>query len=318
MSMKTLHDSLRRPALEVKHLRLVQAIGAEQSVTRAAGRLHLSQSAVSHQLLDLERALGTRLFDRIGKKMMPTPAGLRMIGSADRFLGALASLEQEILHFEGDARSPLRVTTSCYTSYNWLPRVLSEFEAAHPRVAIDIVLEATRRANDALAQDEVDLAIVTRPLQGEPWRGVELVSGELTAVGSPRHPAFAGKSKSMKWSDLRGSLLLVHDIGDQDLARLHAAVGGPVDVRKIPLTEALIELARAGTGIVIADRWMVEPHFARGSIVGLPLVPRDTRTFWAVWRKSNPRRLPMEELVACVQRAANRRGKQLRSEYHRT
>src|SRR5437870_5218543 len=98
MSMKNTHDSCR---LEVKHLRLVQAIGAEQSVTRAAGRLHLSQSAVSHQLLDLERDLGTRLFDRIGKRMIPTPAGLRMLGSADRLLGALSSLEHEISRLEG-------------------------------------------------------------------------------------------------------------------------------------------------------------------------------------------------------------------------
>src|SRR3954471_22379246 len=101
--MQNLHERI-----ELRHLRLVCAIGAEGSVTRAAGRLHLSQSAVSHQLLDLERDLETRLFDRVGKRMVATAAGARMVAAAGHLLDQLAELEHSLADRRG-ARVPLRV-----------------------------------------------------------------------------------------------------------------------------------------------------------------------------------------------------------------
>jgi LysR family transcriptional regulator for metE and metH len=324
--MKDAHDPSSLPAaghLELRHLRLVQAIALEESVTRAAGRLFLSQSAVSHQLVDLERALGTRLFDRIGKRMVTTAAGARVLAGAQRLLREVAALEREVLELSGEARSELRVTTSCYTSYNWLPAALGHFAASHPRVDITVVLEATRRAAEALAADEVDLAIVTEPPRDDCWASAELVTSDLVVVASPRHPLLArGGSRrgTVKWSDLRGQTVLVHDISDQVLARLQGAVreawlresgerlASPVEVRKIPLTEALIELARAGRGVGIVDRWIIEPNLGHeGDLVALPLVPAGRRSFHAVWRKSNPRDLPFAELVSLIRQAGARR-----------
>ena len=153
--------------IEVRHLRLVVAISAEGNVTRAAGKLHLSQSAVSHQLLDLERDLGTRVFDRVGKRMVPTSAGARMVADATRVLAELAELERRVTEQRPDARIPFRITASCFMSYSWLPTALAHFGERRPNVDLDIVLEATRRAVPALIADEVDLAIVTDPPRDE-------------------------------------------------------------------------------------------------------------------------------------------------------
>src|SRR5438445_9686321 len=123
--MKSAHDS--NPAvLEVRHLKLVRAIADARGVTRAAGTLFLSQSACSHQLLALERDLGTRLFDRVGKKMVPTAAGARLVASARRVLDDLVDLERAVTGAAA-ARIPLRITSSCFTSYRWLPVALRHF-----------------------------------------------------------------------------------------------------------------------------------------------------------------------------------------------
>ena len=323
-TMKTTHASIPPlPSfLDVRHLRLVHAVAREQSVTRAAGLLHLSQSAVSHQLVDLERALETRLFDRVGKKMVPTLAGERVLAAAERILADLCALERQIQDLAIDVRTPLRVTSSCFTSYNWLPAALTNFGAKHPRVDLVVVIEATRRAVDALLADEVDVAIVTDPPRDESWAVAEVVASEIVAVASPRHVVAARAKKRrgvLKWGDLRGAELLVYDIMENDLARLMSAIreswrnesgerlAQPAFLRKIPLAEALLELARAGSGVGVVDRWTVEGLLKRSRLVVLPLVPKAPRTFYAVWRKANPRKLPLHDLLGVIRPAARAR-----------
>lgn len=289
----------------------MRAVGELGSVTRAASTLHLSQSAVSHQLLDLERALEARLFDRVGKRMVPTAAGAHLIAGAGRVLGALAELEQAI-DGRRDARVPLRVTSSCFTSYQWLPEALARFGTSHPKIELDIVLEATRRAVPALAADEVDFAIITDPPRDPTWERVELVASELVCVVSPKHPVCERLRRgALRWGALRDYELLVPDISDHDLERLDLAVRqswlresgerlrGPIVVRKIPLLEALLPLVRAGAGVAIVDRWTLPSPLGRG-LRALPLRPGADRTFHAVWRRANPRALPMQALVEIV------------------
>jgi LysR family transcriptional regulator for metE and metH len=317
VTMKSMHESPAPEHLEVRHLRLVRAIGEHGSVTRAAGTLHLSQSAVSHQLLDLERDLGARLFDRVGKRMVPTPAGAALIAGSRRLLAELADLER-CVDGRRDARIPLRVTSSCFTSYNWLPAALAHFGTTHPGVELDIVLEATRRAIPALVADEVDLAIVTDPPRDDAWETTEVIASELVAVASPRHAICTRlKGSTVRWSALRDCEVLVPDISEHDLARLDEAVriswqresgerlSSPIVVRKIPLSEALLELARAGAGVAIVDRWTVAAHLDR-RLRALKLSPPAPRTFHAVWRRANPRSLPMHDLTAIVRAAGAR------------
>jgi LysR family transcriptional regulator for metE and metH len=317
-TMKDVHEPVDAPErLEVRHLKLMRAVAEAGGVTRAAGRLHLSQSAVSHQLLALERDLGARLFDRVGKRMVPTAAGAHLVEAARRLLCELAEVERAI---DGarDARIPLRVTSSCYTSYNWLPAALSHFAERHPRLELDIVLGATRRAVPALLADEVDVAIVTDPPRDSTWNREVVIASELVAVAGADHPVCGRLVRgALRWGALHDCNLLVPDIADTDLARLDEAVRtswaresglrlpNPITVRKIPISEALLELARVGAGVVILDHWAVGKVGAGLRV--LPLSPAAPRTFHAVWRRANPRGLPIDELIAIVKQAGAKR-----------
>ena len=314
-TMKSVHDTddAAPDRLEVRDLKLMRAIAEAGGVTRAAGRLHRSQSAVSHQLLALERDLGARLFDRVGKRMVPTAAGAQLVGAARRLLGELAELERSV-DGRRDAKLPLRVTSSCYTSYNWLPAALGHFAERHPNLELDIVLDVTRRAVPALIADEIDVAIVTDPPRDDTWGREVVIESDLVALASPDHPVCQRLVRgALRWGALHDCTVLVPDIADTDLARLDEAVRAswaresgqrmpaPLTVRKIPLTEALLELARAGAGVVIIDRWVL-PRVGKALRI-LPLHPTATRTFHAVWRRANPRGLPIAELVEIVKQA---------------
>src|ERR1700690_4607191 len=93
--------------LEIRHLKLLAAVAEAGSVTEAGKRLHLTQSALSHQLRDAEEKLGTALFLRLGKKMVLTPAGERLIACARRVLDELSNAEVQIEGLNGGTRGEI-------------------------------------------------------------------------------------------------------------------------------------------------------------------------------------------------------------------
>lgn len=289
---------LSRGVVEVRHLRLVQAIAGEGGVTRAAGRLNLSQSALSHQLLNLERDLGARLFDRVGKKMAPTPAGLRLLAVAERVLRDLHEAETDLAAGK-EERTPLRVAAACHTYYSWLAAVLARFGANRPQLDVQVAFQATRRVIEALAADEVDVVITSRPPNDERFARQALFSLEIVALLGTRHELAA--VPRLAWSDLADQTLLIHDLPDDDVELLRASVrdrGGaaPGQVWRVQLTEAIAELARAGHGVGVITRWSAAPLETDLGLHLRPLHPREQRQYWAVWRRSNPRDLPVEAL----------------------
>src|SRR3981189_547900 len=128
--------------LEIRHLKLLTAVADEESVTAAGKRLHLTQSALSHQLRDAEEMLGTPLFLRLGKRMALTAAGKKLLEAARRILKDLKEAESQVLGLNGDTHGVIRLSTECYTCYHWLPPVLSSFHSRFPKVEISIDMDA--------------------------------------------------------------------------------------------------------------------------------------------------------------------------------
>ena len=95
--------------LEIRHLKLLAAVAEQGSVTEAGRCLHVTQSALSHQLRDAEEKLGTALFLRLGKKMVLTPAGEKMLVSARKVLDEMQAAESQIEGLNGGTRGVIRV-----------------------------------------------------------------------------------------------------------------------------------------------------------------------------------------------------------------
>src|SRR5262245_66390627 len=104
--------------LDIRHLKLIVAVTEEKSVTRAGEVLHLTQSALSHQLREIEEKLGTPLFLRMNKKMILTQAGERLLHTAQQVLDGMKRAEAHISHIAGYRQGTLRISTECYTCYH--------------------------------------------------------------------------------------------------------------------------------------------------------------------------------------------------------
>ncbi len=267
--------------LEVRHLRLVSAVAELGSLTRAGDRLHLTQSALSHQLRDIESRLGAALFLRVGKRLVLTPAGERLLATARDVLDRLDRTEQDI-HQMGKARAGmLRLTTECYTCYHWLPPLLVRYRQRFPQVEVRIDVGATGRPLDMLLAGKLDLAIMSTPVRDRRLVSRPVFDDELVVVAARDH-RFA-KQTHVRLSDLRDETLYVYPPKEESRVLQEVLVPSghvPARVEEVMLTESIAELVKAGLGVSVLARWAVQPLVDAGSLVIRPLTARGLRRQW--------------------------------------
>lgn len=268
--------------LDVRHLSLVHEIAGTGSVTRAAERLNLTQSALSHQLRDIEERLGLQLFLRLGKKMVLTPAGDRVLASSRRVLDEIQRAEDDLQMMAQHRKGVLRLCTQCNTGYHWLPPLLQAFNRKYPGVDVRIVVEATSRPISALLDGEIDLAVVTSAVTDKRLVGTPLFDDELVAVVPPDH-RFARRS-FIEPEDFADEHLIVYtaDRSDSYVFRHILGPAGvePARVSQVPLTEAILELVKAGLGVSVLARWAIEPALRTGAARGVRIRRRGVFRSW--------------------------------------
>lgn len=267
--------------LEIRHLRLVAAVADVGSLTRAGDRLHVTQSALSHQLRDIESRLGAALFLRVGKRLVLTPAGERLLASARDVLERLDRTEDEIRQMGKDRAGVLRITTECYTCYHWLPPLLVRYRKRFPRVEVRIDVEATRHPIDSLLGGKIDLAIVSDDVSDRRLVVKPVFDDELVLVASPDH-RFA-RQTHVRLAEMRDETLFIYPPREESRVLqevLLPAGAAPARVEEVQLTEAITELVKAGLGVAVLARWAVQPLLDSGTLVARQLTARGLHREW--------------------------------------
>ena len=269
--------------LEIRHLKLVAAIADTGSVTRAGNRLHLTQSALSHQLRDAEEQLGVQLFERGTGKMTLTPAGERLVQSARSVLAELERAESDIQKNGASARGLIRMSTQCTTVYHWFPPRLIAFQRQFPEVEVQLVIEATNNPFEALLEGKLDLAIVSEPIRNRKIRYTPLFEDEFVVIVPPGHRL--AEKTFLAAEDIAGENILIYPPKEEStiLTKVLEPAGiRPGKVQEVMLTEAIIEMVMGGLGIAGLARWAVGPQLASGALIGLPLKPPGFRWNWSI------------------------------------
>ncbi|WP_336761809.1 LysR family transcriptional regulator [Asaia sp. VD9] len=248
--------------LDRDHLKIIDEVAREGSLTKAAARLNLTQPALSHAIRKLERALGVEIWRREGRKLVLTPAGTALLTLARRVLPQFTLAEERIRQVALGARGKLRIGMECHPCYQWLLRVVAPYLDLWPDVDVDVRQKFQFGGLGALLGHDIDLLVTPDPLYEEGLRFTPVFDYELVLVVGPDHPL-----RGQKWvsaEQIASETLITYPVPIERLdiytQFLHPAGITPQAHRPIETTDIMLLMVAHGRGVAVLPRWLVEEH----------------------------------------------------------
>lgn len=259
--------------LEFRHLRTIKAIHDEGGLARAADRLHITQSALSHQIKGLEDQAGLELFVRRSKPMRLSAAGMKLLRLAEDVLPRIAALQDEFDGLRAGKSGRLHIAIECHACFDWLLPVLEAFRQAWPDVDVDIRPGLQFEALPALMREDVDLVISSDP---ENLAGIDftpLFDYEPVFVCSADHSL--AQKPFVEAGDFEDQALITYPVERSRLdvfsQLLFPAGVEPKSIRQVELSAVILLLVASGRGVAVLPDWVVRDTGNHPSLVTRPL-----------------------------------------------
>ncbi|MCE1249523.1 MAG: LysR family transcriptional regulator [Comamonadaceae bacterium] len=262
--------------LERIHLAIVAEIDRQGSLTAAAERLCLTQSALSHSMKKLEQQLGTPLWQREGRGLRLTQAGTYLLAVAQRVLPQLEQAQAQLRQFAQGERGSLRIGMECHPCYQWLLKVVAPYLAAWPDVDVDVRQKFQFGGLAALQGYEIDLLVTPDPVHRPGLRFVPVFDYEQVLVVAAGHP-LAGCAFVLP-GQLAPETLITYPVATDRLdiytQFLLPAGVAPERHKTIETTDIMLQMVAGGRGVAALPRWLALEYAQRLGVVALRLGPQ--------------------------------------------
>lgn len=259
--------------IEIRHLKTLAALRDAGSLVEAAERIHLTQSALSHQIKDLEERLNCSLFIRKTRPICFTSAGQRLLALADDLLPMVRSAERDISRLAGGEAGRLNICIECHSCFDWLMPTIDHFRQHWPEVELDLSTGFSFQPLPALSRGDLDLVITSDP---EPRTGIHYVplfSYESVLVMGRQHRLHSQRFVSPE--DLAEETLIMYPVEQDRLdvftRFLDPAGVEPQEVRTSELTVMIMQLVASGRGVAALPNWAAYEYLQRNYIASRPL-----------------------------------------------
>ena len=175
--------------IDLEGIKAFIAVADTRSFSVAAGRLHLTQPAVSKRIALLENQMKVRLFDRIGRTVTLTEAGRELEPRAKLILTSIEDTQRAIRNLNGAVTGQLALATSHHIGLWRLPDILRRYAAMYPEVNLDLRFMDSEIAHEQIVQGNLELGIITlAPTPHNRLTSIRLWEDELKFVTAPNHP----------------------------------------------------------------------------------------------------------------------------------
>ncbi|HEV7799474.1 MAG TPA: LysR family transcriptional regulator [Burkholderiales bacterium] len=288
--------------IEIRHLKSLVAIGESRKIATAAERVHLTQSALSHQIRAIEAHYGVTLFERLRQGVRFTQAGERLLALATDVLARIADAERDVIRLKDDTRGELRIALECHTCFDWLMPVMDEFRRRWPEVEVDLVAGFHPNPTELLSGGKADLVVGSRPARSQGFQVLPLFRFEIVVVMAKEHRLRA--RRRIDAGDLRGETLITYPVPPQRIDFIREVLepaGVKLQRRTAELTIAILQLVASRRGIAALPSWGVKSYVDHDYVLSKRIGAKGLSSdLYAVVKRADAARPYVQDFVGIV------------------
>jgi LysR family transcriptional regulator for metE and metH len=248
--------------IERSHLSILREIERNGTLTAAADRLHLTQSALTHAIKKLEQRTTVKLWNKEGRTLRLTQAGSYILSVANRIVPQLEYADQVIERFARGEKGVIRIGMECHPCYQWLLKVVKPYIERYPEVDIDVKQQFQFGGMEALLNYDIDVLVTPDPIHQPGVTFKPVLDYQQVLVVSKQH-ALANKTQ-VEPKDLAEEVLYSYpvDIDRLDIYSLflNPAHCTPKKHKSIEATDIMLQLVAAGRGVAALPHWLVNEY----------------------------------------------------------
>lgn len=276
--------------MDLRRLEIFCRVVELKSFTKAAEAVYLSQPTISEHVRTLEELLGEKLIDRLGKEILPTPAGRILYRYATRILKLRDQAVQALARYRGDLSGKLILGASTIPGTYVLPKLIGSFKAEHPNIQIALRIGSTAEVAAAVLSGQLEFGMVGSKWEDQRLQLEALFSDELVLAVPAEHP-WAGR-EDVAMEALYGEPFILRQHGSGTRMVMNEILGSHrfdfaklMVVAEVTSTEVVRESIKARIGVSILSRQAVADDIRHGVLASVPIRGiRFTRPFYLVRR----------------------------------
>ena len=294
--------------IELRHFQTLIALAESGNMAKAAKRIHLTQSALSHQIKAIEDHHGEALFARKSSPLRWSPIGERLVALAYDVTRTIADADRDLARLKEGKSGELRIAVECHSCFDWLMPSMDVFRDHWPEVEMDLVSGFHPDPVGLLEENRADLVIVSQRHKREGVVFLPLFHYAQPALLAKDHPLL--RKSHLTARDFAKETLITYPIPDErmDLMRqvLQPAGVNP-ERRTAMLTVAILQLVASRRGIATLPAWAIQPYLDRNYVATLPITKKGLQCkLYAAIRDTSAQSAYMKEFIETMRKVSIR------------
>ena len=258
-------------SMDARGLEVFLSVAKHLNFTRAGEEVHLSQPSVSVRIRQLERDLGSKLFEQLGKRIALTEAGQLLLPYALRVMAAMDDALHAIDELKGLERGSLRIGASTTPGMYLIPGTIAQFKQQYPKIDVHLAVKDTRQIEEGVIRNKFDFGFVGGHLAGDEVDVLPWIIDHLVLVVPSNH--VLAQKKLVKVADLRKESFILREPGSATRAavvnHLQKSDLKVETIMEMENPESVKKAVQSGLGIAFISKFAVETELKAKSLVAV-------------------------------------------------